>query len=144
MWALGAPVLMALPGQSQDQKPPAQQPKLKQKQKQAKPAQVKEEEPPEEDESLKPAEYTFNPLQASKEMSAGRFYLKKGNYRAAARRFVEATRWNPNDPEAFLLLGEAREKAKDHKAAREAYQKYLALAPDSKQAAEVRKKLAKL
>ena len=33
-------------------------------------------------------EYVFNPLQAEKEISAGNFYLKKGNLRAAARRYL--------------------------------------------------------
>ena len=110
------------------EKPPKQQP-------------VQEQEPPEEDESLKPAEYTFNPLQAEKEMKVGAFYYKKGSYKAAARRFREATHWDPTSAEAFLKLGQAEEKLKDEKAAREAYTKYLELAPDGKDAASVRKKL---
>ena len=38
---------------------------------------VQEEEPPEEDTSLKPKEYSFNPLQASKEVRIGEYYFKK-------------------------------------------------------------------
>ena len=58
--------------------------------KDSKPAQpVQEQAPPEEDEALVPKEYSFNPLQASKEMTAGNFYFKKGNYRAAAHRFED-------------------------------------------------------
>ena len=38
----------------------------------------------------------------------------------------------------------AAEKSKDPQTAKEAYQKYLKLQPDAKDAAEIRKKLAKL
>ena len=64
--------------------------------------------------------------------------------RAAAGRFEEATKWNSGDPEAWLRLGEAEEKLKEKKAAHEAYEKYLELASDAKNAEEIRKKLEKL
>ncbi len=102
-----------------------------------------EQEPPEEDESVKPKEYAFNPLQASKELQIGNFYFKKGSYRAAAQRFREATRWNAGLADAWLRLGEAEEKLKDAKAAREAYAKYLELSPDAKNATEIRNKINK-
>ena len=108
-------------------------------------AQEKEQkppEPPEEDESLTPKEYSFNPLQAAKELQVGNFYFKKGNYSAAVARFREATRWNENYAEAYLRLGEALEKWKGFPAAKQAYQKYLELEPNAKQAKEIRKKLA--
>src|SRR5271166_2134804 len=104
----------------------------------------KEAEPPEEDDSVKPKEYAFNPLQAQKEMEVGDEYLKKGALGAAVARYTEATKWNPTLAEAYLKLGKAEEKFKDPKAARDAYSKYLQLAPDSKNAAEVKKKLAKM
>jgi tetratricopeptide (TPR) repeat protein len=104
----------------------------------------KEAEPPEEDEAAKPTEYAFNPLQAEKELKVGEFYMKKGSYGAAVARFIEATKWNPTLAEAYLKLGEAAEKYKDVKTAKEAYTKYLALAPDAKNAAVVKKKLEKL
>ena len=114
------------------------------------------EEPPEEDESLtRETEYSFNPLQATKEFNVGHFYWKKKSYRAAAGRYEEATKWNPGYAEAFLRLGEAREKlvkaeAQEvekqlmREAALEAYKKYLELAPDGGKAKSVRKRLAKL
>ena len=106
---------------------------------------AQEQAPPEEDDSDKPKEYSFNPLQAEKEVRIGNYYFHKGSYRAAAQRFREATRWNGNSSEAFLRLGEAAEKQKDWKEARQAYQKYLELAgEDDKRSAEVRKKVAKL
>ena len=118
----------------------AQQPPPK---KPATPPAAKEEEPPEEDESLKPKEYTLNPLEAERNITAGNFYFKKGNYRAAARRFEEASKWDPGSAEAFLKLGEADEKLRNRAGAREAYTKYLELAPEAKNAAEIKKKLAK-
>src|SRR3984957_8302687 len=100
------------------------------------------QEPVEEDESLAPKTYTFNPLQATKELTIGNYYFKKKNYRAAAKRFGEATHWNPNYAEAFLRLGEAQDKLNDRDAARQAYQKYLDLAPDAKEAGAIKTKLA--
>ena len=99
------------------------------------------QEPPEEDESSKVKEYSFNPLQASKEMRVGLYYMKKGKYKAAEHRFAEATKWDPSTAEGFLRLGEAREKLKDAAGAKEAYAKYLELAPDAKNAAAIRKKV---
>jgi tetratricopeptide (TPR) repeat protein len=88
--------------------------------------------PPEEDTSIAVPVYGFNPLQAQKEIRTGNYYFKKRSYRAAAGRFEEATKWNSNEPEAWLRLGEAQEKLRDQKAARAAYTKYLALAGESK------------
>lgn len=113
-----------------------------QKPKPQQPPPPQQQEPPEEDESLKPKEYTFNPLQASKEVTIGNYYFKKGNYRAAAKRFTEATHWNPGMAEAYLRLGEAEEKLKDKEAAHAAFAKYVELAPDAKNVDSIRKKLA--
>jgi tetratricopeptide (TPR) repeat protein len=101
-----------------------------------------EQEPPEEDDSLKPKEYSFNPLEAERDLKVGNYYFKKGNYKAAASRFREATRWNPTYADAFLRLGDSEEKLKDKPAAQQAYAKYLELAPDAKDAESVKKKLA--
>jgi predicted Zn-dependent protease len=98
-------------------------------------------EPAEEDTSLTNKEYEFNPLQATKEIQVGGFYMKKGSYKAAAQRFDEATKWNPGLAEAWLRLGEAREKLKDDKGMRAAYAKYLELDPDAKNAKEIKKKV---
>ena len=101
--------------------------------------------PPDEDKAtVKPREYPFNPLQSKKEATVGEFYFKKGDFRAAAGRFSEATKYNDSNADAWLRLGDAQEKMKDFKAAREAYEKYLQLAPEAKNAAEVRKKLERL
>ena len=104
----------------------------------------KEEVPPEEDSSLVTTTYSFNPLQSKKDVLAGKFYARKGNYRAAAGRYLSATKWDNGNSEAWLLLGEADERLKDKNAARDAYKKYLDLAADAKNAADIRKKLTKL
>ncbi len=103
--------------------------------------QQRAQEPPEEDESLAKTEYSFNPLQAEKEMKVGEFYWKKGSWKAAAGRFSEATKWNPGLAEAWLRMGDAETKLKNEKAAREAYAKFLELSPKDKRAGEIRKKL---
>lgn len=126
---------LALPAGAQDQP--------KQPAKPAAPPAI-EQEPPEEDANLKVKEYSFNPLQANKELQVGNEYWKKHSYKAAAGRFREATKWNPNLSEAWLRLGEAEEKRKNFKDAKEAYAKYLELQPQAKDAAEIRKKIASL
>ena len=108
------------------------------------PVSDKEEVPREEDETLSVKEYSFNPLQAEKEIRVGNYYFKKGSYRAAALRFREATKWNAGSGEAWLRLAEAAEKQKDTKTVKEAYTKYLELSADAKDAPEIRKKLEKL
>ena len=120
-----------------------EQPQLKKRDSKA-PAKQESAVPPEEDKSLAVREYGFNPVQAQKEIRVGNQYFKKGSYRAAAGRFEEATKWNSGDPEAWLRLGEAEEKLKEKKAAHDAYEKYLELASDAKNADEIRKKLDKL
>jgi tetratricopeptide (TPR) repeat protein len=107
------------------------------------PPAVVEQEPPEEDESLIPKVYALNPLEASRNITAGNFYFKKGNYRAAARRYLEATRWDPGSSEGFLRLGEADEKVRDLAGAKDAYTKYLTLTPDAKNADSLKKKIEK-
>ena len=101
----------------------------------------KPQEPPEEDESLKPKEYGFNPVQALSDIKVGLFYFKKGRFLAASKRFEEATKWDPNSAEAYLRLGEAKEKLKDPAGAKAAYAKYLEIVPDSKLAPALRKKM---
>jgi tetratricopeptide (TPR) repeat protein len=98
-------------------------------------------EPPEEDETLKVKEYDFNPLQAEKELTVGNFNFKRGNFRGAAMRFQEATKWNPGYAEAYIRWAEALEKMKDTKKAREVWAKFLEVAPDHKRAPEIKKKL---
>jgi tetratricopeptide (TPR) repeat protein len=133
---------------AQGGKPSSQQDQKGQKElKTQRPAQQqgeKEEVPPEEDTDLAPKVYAFNPLQAEKEVRVGNYYFHKGKFRAAAGRYLEATKWNDGYGEAWLKLGEAREKTKDTQAAKEAYAKYLQISPDAKNVGEIRKRMEKM
>src|SRR5438477_12062293 len=112
----------------------AQQPSAPSAPKQQPDKSVQEEGqlPPEEDKAEVPKQYSFNPLQSKKEVTVGEFYLKKGDLKAAMGRFREATKWNDGNAEAWLRIAETEEKMKELKAARDAYAKYLDLAPDAK------------
>jgi tetratricopeptide (TPR) repeat protein len=137
---VAASFLSALMLRAQDQPPPQQQKKLET----TRPAKPVEQEPPEEDESLKPEQFSLNPLEAQRNINAGDYYFRtKKNYHAAARRYLRATKWDPGSSEAFLKLGESEEKLNDRAAAREAYEKYLELAPTAKNADAIRKKIEK-
>lgn len=99
----------------------------------------------EEDEDIvAPTEYVFNPIQAKKDLKVGEFYAKKGNHRAAAGRYLEATKWNPGLAEAYWKLGRAREKLNQPTLALEAYRKYVELESDGKLVRETRKRIAEL
>jgi tetratricopeptide (TPR) repeat protein len=100
--------------------------------------------PPEEDKALANENFDFNPLESQKWVGVGDYYWKKGKYTAAAGRYDAATRYNDSNAEAWLKLGKAEEKLKDTAGAKVAYTKYLAVAPDAKDAAEIRKKLDKM
>jgi tetratricopeptide (TPR) repeat protein len=112
-------------------------------QKPATPPVTQPAEPPEEDESLAPKVYALNPVQSKKEIMVGDEYFKKSNYSAAARRYLEASRWDPGSADAFLKLGEAREKLRQFGPAREAYLKYIDLTDDPKEKDSIQKKMAK-
>jgi tetratricopeptide (TPR) repeat protein len=100
--------------------------------------------PPEEDKTLSNENFSFNPLQSQKWVDVGDQYWKKGKYTAAANRYADATKFNDGNAEAWLKLAKADEKLKDPAAAKAAYTKYLAAAPDAKDAAEIRKKIEKM
>lgn len=88
-------------------------------------------------------EYTLDPAKAKHEIDAGNVYMHRGSFNAAAKRYEEATRWQPNNVEAFRKLGQALEKKDDPYRAAQAYRKVLELTP-GKQDKELRKKIEKL
>jgi tetratricopeptide (TPR) repeat protein len=100
--------------------------------------------PPDEDAGAKPQVFVFNPVKSKQDVTVGTYYFKKGDFRAALDRYVEATKWNDGNADAWLRVGETREKMNDPKGAREAYERYLQLSPDAKNAGEVKKRLEKL
>jgi len=135
-WMLQVAVVITLPTLIDAQQPPASEPKDGQK--------IEEGQlPPDEDKTNAKEQYSFNPLQSKKDVTVGEFYFKKGDFKAAAMRFREATKWNEGNAEAWLRLGDAEDRMKDPKAARNAWEKFLQLAPEAKNAPEVRRKLDK-
>jgi tetratricopeptide (TPR) repeat protein len=144
---MSLPLLLLAAGLMQQSDPASSssKPQAEPKSQQATPPE--EQNPPEEDETIKREQihYVFNPLRAKKEIEAGDFYRKqRHDFKGAAARYLEATRWNPTSAEAFLKLGEAEEQMDEPKIAREAYQRYLDLNPDSKHTVEIKKRLEKL
>jgi tetratricopeptide (TPR) repeat protein len=129
--------------QTQQQPPPTGPVEL---QKQRPPAKTSDKEaaPPEEDTTIGTTTYSFNPLQAKKDIEVGNEYAKKHSYRAAAGRFLSATKYNDGDAEAWLRLGEMDEKLRDKAGAHDAYAKYLEIASDAKNVAEIKKRMEKL
>ena len=98
-----------------------------------------------EDEDLLPTTtYAFNPIQAKKDLKIGDFYAKKGNSRAAAARYLEATKWNPQYAEAYWKLAAARDELGQNAHAIDAYRSYLALEPNGKQAKQAQARVAQL
>jgi tetratricopeptide (TPR) repeat protein len=98
-----------------------------------------------EDEDVLPqTEYAFNPIQAQKDLKIGNFYWKKGNHRAAAARYLEATRWDPSFGEAYWKLAEAREKLNQPAEALDAYRKYLSVETDAKKKDEAQQRITGL
>ena len=98
-----------------------------------------------EDEDVLPqTNYVFNPLQAKKDLKIGDFYTKKGSHRAAAARYLEATRWNPQFSDAFWKLAESRERLKQPSQALEAYRNFLRVGASGKRAETARKRVAEL
>ncbi|NDJ11962.1 MAG: hypothetical protein EBY17_12355 [Acidobacteriia bacterium] len=74
------------------------------------PKPVEEQLPPEEDVATVPQQYSFNPVRSKRDVEVGAFYFKKGDWKAAAARFKEATLWNEGNAEAWLRWGETEEK----------------------------------
>ncbi|MBI1356646.1 MAG: hypothetical protein GC160_20090 [Acidobacteria bacterium] len=121
----------------------------------AAPAQLKKrtEAPPQqpagpmvdEDEDLLPqTDYAFNPIQAKKELKVGDFYKKKDNQRAAAVRYLEATRWNPSYAEAFWKLAEMRDEMGQNAEALDAYKRFVQLSENDGKAEHARKRIAEI
>jgi tetratricopeptide (TPR) repeat protein len=98
-----------------------------------------------EDEDLLPqTTYAFNPIQAKKEHKIGTFYQKKGNERAAAARYLEATRWNPSFGDAYWRLAEMREALEQPAEALDAYRRFVRVEPEDNRVNKARKRIAEI
>jgi tetratricopeptide (TPR) repeat protein len=140
-WILGLLLARLTPLAAQEQPTP---PKPQLEERTPRKTSGKQVVPPEEDKSFLKEEHSFNPLQSQKSIEVGDHYLRNGKYQGAANRYLDATMWNDGNAEAWLKLGKAEEKLKDAKAAKDAYAKYLEIAPEAKDASAIRKKLQSL
>ena len=95
----------------------------------------------EDEDRLADPNYVFNPIQARRDVKIGDFYAKKGSHRAAAGRYLEATRWDPGFSEAYWKLARVREKLRQHQQAVDAYKLFVKLEPNDKRAKEALKLL---
>lgn len=95
----------------------------------------------EDEDRLGDPNYVFNPIQARYDLKVGDFYSKKGSHRAAAGRYLEATRWDPASAEAYWKLARAREKLQQPQQAVDAYKRFIQLEPNDKRARQARKRL---
>src|SRR5271165_1477914 len=69
--------------------------------------------------------------QASEDIEVGYFYMNKKNYRAAESRLQEAAELKPDAAAAWVGLAQAQQKLGKDDAARQSYEEYLNLNPDS-------------
>jgi hypothetical protein len=76
--------------------------------------------------------------------NAGFAYYKMGNYEQCVVSLKQALTYDPKRAVAYLNLGDALAKLNRNSEARQAYTKYVELAPNSKSASDVKAKLAAL
>jgi peptidoglycan/xylan/chitin deacetylase (PgdA/CDA1 family)/uncharacterized caspase-like protein len=76
--------------------------------------------------------------------NAGFAFFRQGQYDQAAKWFLQAIAIDPKRSVAWLNLGDAYMNLQKKTEAKDAYQKFLALAPNSKSAQDVREKLQSL
>jgi hypothetical protein len=88
--------------------------------------------------------FRLNPSEALFANNAGFALYRAGKLQDAVLWFRQALALDPRRAVAYLNLGDALVKLNQTSGAREAYKKYLDLAPDSKPAPDVRKKLEAL
>jgi len=77
-------------------------------------------------------------------MQAALSELVRGRLEAAKARYQEAVRLDPTQPAGFRGLGLVSARLGDHRSAREALRRYLALAPNARDAAMIQARLTSL
>ncbi len=82
--------------------------------------------------------------QAAKDIDVGYYYLNEKNYLAAESRLHEAVELEPDAAAAWVGLAQAQQKLGKDDAARQSYEAYLKLNPDSAGAEQAKKALASL
>jgi len=80
----------------------------------------------------------------SEDIEVGYYYLNEKNYVAAESRLKEAVEFKPDAAAAWVGLGQAQQKLGKDDAARQSYEEYLKLNPDSAGAEQAKKAMASL
>jgi len=80
----------------------------------------------------------------AKDIDVGYFYLNEKNYIAAESRLREAVELKPDAAAAWVGLAQAQQKLHKDEAARQSYEAYLKLNPDSPGAEQAKKAMAAL
>lgn len=80
----------------------------------------------------------------AKDIDVGFYYLNEKNYVAAESRLKEAVELKPDAAPAYIGLGQAQQKLGKTADARQSYEAFLKLTPDSPDADKVRTALASL
>jgi len=88
--------------------------------------------------------YIHNPKLGAQDVKVGGFYLSNHDYKGAYDRFKEATRVDPENPDAVFGLAEAARGLKLSAEAADNYRIYLDAVPDGPKAKAARKALAEL
>jgi tetratricopeptide (TPR) repeat protein len=88
--------------------------------------------------------YIVNPKLAAQDVKVGGFYLVNGDYKGAYARYKEATKVDPENPDAVFGLAEAARGLKLDSEAVDNYRIYLDAFPDGPKARAARKALAAL
>ncbi len=82
--------------------------------------------------------------QVAEDIEVGYYYLNQKNYVAAESRLREAVELKPDAAAAWVGLGQAQQKLHRDDAARQSYEEYLKLNPDSTGAEQAKKAIASL
>ncbi len=82
--------------------------------------------------------------QVAEDIEVGYFYMNKNNFIAAESRLKEAVELKPDAAAAWVGLAQAQQKRGKDDAARQSYEEYLKLNPDSAGAEQAKKAMASL
>ena len=85
------------------------------------------EEPGEKGEKV----YPYDPKEARRNVDVGKYYFKRDNYEAAAKRFREAVEYDKTWPESYKKLIETFDELKDYGSAVDICRKFAENNPES-------------
>ena len=75
--------------------------------------------------------YPHDPVEARRNVEVGQYYLKRDNYKAAAKRFSESIEYDKTWPESYKKMIETLDKQKNYGSAVEICKKFAENNPES-------------